>query len=308
MMAGQSAQPSRIRGFWALVKRQHGVIAHRQLLELGFTRHWIHHRVATGKLHRVAHGVYAVGRPELSRHGNWMKAVLQCHASALLSHESAGVLWGVWGVESRGIEVSIPATGSARTSGVTVHRRRGLRAEDTTRRMSIPVTAIACTITDLAARLDRDDLEEVVNTADRRNLISPPALLRAARALPRRPGTGILKQTLDPGRFLKSDSRLERRFLEIIYRAGLPRPKTQKKVNGHTVDFWWPALGLVVETDGLTYHRTASEQSADRIRDQDHTAAGLTHLRFTRQQVWFAPERVEAMLRRVAERLRNTVV
>jgi very-short-patch-repair endonuclease len=38
---------------------------------------------------------------------------------------------------------------------------------------------------------------------------------------------------------------------------------------------------LVVETDGLRYHRTAEEQTRDHLRDQAHTAAGLAGLRFT---------------------------
>ena len=43
---------------WALAKRQHGVAARRQPLELGFTRHAIEHRIAKGRLHPVAQGVY----------------------------------------------------------------------------------------------------------------------------------------------------------------------------------------------------------------------------------------------------------
>jgi len=46
-----------------------------------------------------------------------------------------------------------------------------------------------------------------------------------------------------------------------------------------------PELGLVVETDGLRYHRTPAQQARDRRRDQLHTAAGLTTLRFTHAQV-----------------------
>ena len=56
---------------------------------------------------------------------------------------------------------------------------------------------------------------------------------------------------------------------------------TRQRVNGFEVDFFWPTLGLVVETDGLRYHRTPAQQARDRVRDQAHTAAGLTPLRFT---------------------------
>ena len=55
-------------------------------------------------------------------------------------------------------------------------------------------------------------------------------------------------------------------------------PLTRVRVNGYEVDFYWPDLGLVVETDGLAYHRTPAQQAADRVRDQAHTAAGLVQV------------------------------
>jgi very-short-patch-repair endonuclease len=76
-------------------------------------------------------------------------------------------------------------------------------------------------------------------------------------------------------------------------------------VNGYEVDFFWPDLGLVVETDGLRYHRTASEQTRDRRRDQTHVAAGLTTLRFTHWQVKREQAHVRRILGRTAQRLRG---
>jgi very-short-patch-repair endonuclease len=66
---------------------------------------------------------------------------------------------------------------------------------------------------------------------------------------------------------------------------------------------YWPDLGLVVETDGLRYHRTPAEQARDRLRDQTHTAAGLVPLRFTHEQVRYEPEHVRAILAQTARRL-----
>jgi very-short-patch-repair endonuclease len=71
------------------------------------------------------------------------------------------------------------------------------------------------------------------------------------------------------------------------------------RLNGFKVDFYWPELRLVVETDGLKYHRTPAQQARDRVRDQAHTAAGLTQLRFTHAQVAFEAGHVESVLRRV---------
>jgi very-short-patch-repair endonuclease len=74
-------------------------------------------------------------------------------------------------------------------------------------------------------------------------------------------------------------------------------------VNGFRVDFFWPGLGLVVEVDGLRYHRTPAQQARDRLRDQSHTAAGCTELRFTYAQIRYDPDHVRTILGRVARRL-----
>jgi very-short-patch-repair endonuclease len=115
----------------------------------------------------------------------------------------------------------------------------------------------------------------------------------------------ILRTTLDRRTFTFTDTWLERRFLPIARAAGLPRPQTQVYVNGFKVDFYWPELGLVVETDGLRYHRTPAQQARDRVRDQAHAAAGLTPLRFTRAQINYEPAHVEVTLAAVARRLRS---
>jgi very-short-patch-repair endonuclease len=83
----------------------------------------------------------------------------------------------------------------------------------------------------------------------------------------------------------------------------LPVPLTGPIVSGFEVDFFWPDLGLVVETDGLRYHRTPSEQARDRLRDQAHTAAGLTQLRFTHEQVRYWPHYVRRILLATAARI-----
>jgi very-short-patch-repair endonuclease len=100
-----------------------------------------------------------------------------------------------------------------------------------------------------------------------------------------------------------TDSELERRFLRLVRSAGLPLPETRCEVNGFRVDFFWPAVGLVAETDGLRYHRTPAQQARDRRRDQVHTATGLTTLRFTHAQICFEPSEVQQVLARVVSRL-----
>jgi very-short-patch-repair endonuclease len=126
-------------------------------------------------------------------------------------------------------------------------------------------------------------------------------LLHDLEHLPRIPGIAKLKAALT--QHTRTDSDLERRFLRLVKRAGLPIPETQAHVNGYRVDFHWPDLGLVVETDGLTYHRTPHRQIRDRERDQAHARAGLTQLRFANVQVRREPETVAATLATVIERI-----
>ena len=56
VMGGKKLQSSGRAGVWSLVERQHGVIARRQLLDLGFSRHAIEHRLNTGRLIRSVLG------------------------------------------------------------------------------------------------------------------------------------------------------------------------------------------------------------------------------------------------------------
>jgi very-short-patch-repair endonuclease len=284
---------------WALARSQHGVVARWQLLELGFTRRAIEHRVAKGRLHPMLWGVYAVGRPDVTQCGWWIAAVLACGPGARLSHDTAAALWGIRPI-TRGFHVSAP--GERKPAGITPHRRV-LTAADLTRRHNIPVTSPITTLIDIAAGLSRDELEAAINEADKRGLTNPVKLRAALDTKQGRTGVRKLRTTLDRRTFVMTDTELERRFLPIVRRAGLPLPLTQTYVNGYRVDFYWPDLGLVIETDGLTYHRTPAQQAADRVRDQTHTAADLTPLRFTRAQVKYEPGHVEAILSAVADRL-----
>jgi very-short-patch-repair endonuclease len=308
-MGYQSEHASASRAWWsdvgAIAERQHGVITRGQLLECGLSRQAIKHRVKRGRLHPVWRTVYAVGRPALTREGRWMAAVLRSGEGAVLSHASAAALWGV-GTDRDEIEVSIPMSRSVRAAPIRVHRRRSLRQTDITTERGIPVTSPLRTVVDLAVRLDRLALEAVVNDLDGLGLIGPEALRAGLDGLGRESGVARLRRTLDRHTFRLTESRLERRFLPIARRAGLPTPLTQQLVNGYRVDFLWPELGLVVETDGLRYHRTAAQQARDRRRDQAHVAAGLTVLRFTHDQVAYEPEAVELTLRRVVVTIRSS--
>lgn len=232
-----------------------------------------------------------------------MAAVLACGPVALLGRRSAGDLWGLRRDRSREIDVVVPDSAERNRPGIRVRRQRGLDPAAHRPVDGIPVTDPVWTLIDLASCLGSDRLEAAVNEADRLDLVDPEDLRAAIEASPRRPGVGRLRTLLDRQTFTLTDSPLERLFLPLARSAGLPHPLTQVAVNGFRVDFHWPGLGLIVETDGLRYHRTPLQQTRDRRRDQVHAAAGLTTLRFSTAQVRFERGHVRSTLAAVAARL-----
>lgn len=293
---------SRSKELWELVRRQHGVVARRQLLELGLSSDAIAHRIKVGRLHPVWRGVYSVGRPEVSRHGRLMAAALKCGPAALLSHRSAASLWGLLAWQEV-VDVVVPYLAPRHPRGIRVHRRLDLGPQHRRWLDGLPVTDPISTLVDVACGTSETLLARAIREADRLDLVDPVSLRAALDSCPRRPGVGRMRSLLDSETFSLTDSELERRFLRLVRAAGLPMPKTQVWLNGFRVDFYWPELGLVVETDGLRYHRTAAQQRADRVRDQAHTIAGLIHLRFAAVQVRDEPKQTMKTLAAVASRL-----
>ncbi len=235
-------------------------------------------RLEGGQLHPLWAGVYAVGRPDVGRLGRFKAATLACGPDAQLSHRSAADLWRLRSVRTTGaIDVvgarargsPCASTGSACTAAPNSGRRAFVNG--------IPVGDPISVLIDLAAELATEEVEDAVNEADRLDLIRThrlrPALDRAAK----RPGVGRLKRILDAQTFSRAANALERRFLAIVREAGLPAPETQRRLGRNRVDFFWPALGFVVETDSLRHHRTAAEQAVDLGRDQTHARARPAH-------------------------------
>jgi very-short-patch-repair endonuclease len=72
---------------------------------------------------------------------------------------------------------------------------------------------------------------------------------------------------------------LELRFLRMCAAHGLPRPQVNTRIDEWTPDFFWPEWGLVVETDSVAFHSTASEKQRDALKDEALRARGLVVLR-----------------------------
>jgi predicted transcriptional regulator of viral defense system/very-short-patch-repair endonuclease len=291
----------------ALAAKQHGVVATRQLLQIGFTERAISHAAASGRLHRTHRGVYAVGHTQLTAHGHQLAAVLACGREAVLSHGSAAWLWDLSPTRPSTPHVTVPHRGHGRRS-IRVHHAPGLAATDRGLRESIPVTSIARTLLDLAAVASRQRIERLVEAAERSRALDlrhiEPLLSRAGghRGAARLRSALALYNEPEPTR-----SDWEGAFLDLVRAASLPPPAVNARINGYEVDFLWRAELLVVELDSWGFHRTRAAFERDRLRDDDLRVAGVEVVRLTWRRMQNEPDVVTDRLRRMLARRRDSL-
>jgi very-short-patch-repair endonuclease len=188
----------------------------------------------------------------------------------VLSHRSAGALWGLRPWDGR-IEITIPWKKRQR-NGLLLHRAV-LAPDEITTRDGIPVTTPARTQLDLAGVLQRHQLQQAINEAERRRLDGPQT-----ERHPTKKGTKALR-TLAPPAHTRKD--LEARFYAFLNDRRFPTPQTNSIIERHEVDFAWPTNRLIIELDSWEFHKTRADFENDRRKDRHLTAAGWTVLRVT---------------------------
>jgi hypothetical protein len=260
----------------AIAARRHGVLNRDQLRAIGFSDTMIRDRVASGRLHRLYRGVYAVGHTIVPREGRYLAAVMACGNGAVLSHRSAAALWGIRPSAAAKFDVTVPRTSGFRGSArIVAHRPR--RPPETTTHEGIPITTPGQTLADLALALPRRALENAVEMAEVRRLdLAVPENHPGAQRLREAAGRALPTTTRSP---------LEDVFLELCDTHGIPRPLVNAVVAGYEVDFCWPEQRLIVETDGYEHHGTRAAFERDRAKDAQLTARGWRVIRFTETQV-----------------------
>jgi hypothetical protein len=257
-----------------LAEAQHGVFATWQLLDLGIGEDIVRSRREVGVAIPLFQGVYALGRRQLTREGEWMAATLACGQGAVLSHFSAGHLWGL--CRSYGPVEVLRRSGGATHRDVRLHQTRRLEPYEVTIERAIPVVSIERALLDLASRTDGKRLERMFVQAYKSGRLS---WARLGCVLGRRrgcKGVGRLRwiaAEVVPGA-LETRSVSEVDFLALCRRSSLPTPSVNVLAAGHLVDFLWPAQKVVVETDSWRYHGDGLAFEHDHQTDVDLIAAG----------------------------------
>jgi very-short-patch-repair endonuclease len=272
-----------------LADRQRGVVSRPQLIALGLSADAIDRLIASGLLHPVHRGVYAVGHRRVSREGAWIAAILAAGPGAVLSHRSAAALWAIRQTARTAVEITGPR--ACRRAGIESHHEL-LAPDELTTHDGIPVTTPARTLFDLAAVLTPRQLSHALNEAELRRLTSPIPLDALIARHPRRKGTQALSRALELQRqqgetVIRSD--FETAFLDFTDRHGLPRPKMNQPLGPYCLDALWPRERLVVELDSYAIHTTRQAFESDRARDRALTLAGYRVLRITWRQLTAEP-------------------
>ncbi len=288
----------------AIADAQHGVFSRRQAMEVGFTARQIQFRI-TKRVWEVAYrGVYRIVGAALTLHQSSMAAALYAGDGALVSHGTAGLLWELDGVRSKGIELWVSSARRSALDGLVLHRGLRLDRADRTKVGSIPITTPTRTLLDLSARMEDARLLAAAEAAFRRRLCTPERLLRRAEVLRKsgRPGVGRLADLLaDRGAVPALESTLEAKVWLLVERSGVPVPRRQFWVSlpggRYRLDFAWPEQKVGLECDGWEHHGTRSAFSPDRARLAEFAAARWRILPVTWTTCTREPARVERWLR-----------
>lgn len=299
-IGGKSSARSWGQAIARLAEQQHGVVARRQLLEMGMGRKAIDGRLQRGWLHEYARGLYVVGARRISRRGKWMAAVLAAGEGSLLSHRSAARLWGVIPPAAEWIDVTCPPGRVVRRRGIVSHE--SMVAEDERTVVDgIPVTSIFRTIFDFAAVSDLRELERAWHEAEVRELRDRVSLPMLLERYPGRRGARNVRALLgssQPVGITRND--FEEAFLALVKTYGLPRPRMNADLalrgRFFEIDALWEEQRVAVELDSRSVHGTRKRFESDRQRDRILVAEGWRTMRVTWRQLQEEPEEIAADL------------
>lgn len=219
---------------------------------------------------------------------------------AVASHFSAGWLWGLLRNRPGTIHVTVPTP--RRSKRAFVVHCADLPARDRQERNGVPVTSLARSLLDLAAVSSATGLERALERAEELQVFDLVAMDEILGRAGHHPGATTLRRTLatyrDDPVFVRS--KLERRFLGLVKKAGLPTPAMNFNVAGYELDAYWEPERFVVELDVYETHGSHAAFERDRLRQEDLKLKGVEMIRVTGTRLDREPQGV---IERVAAHL-----
>lgn len=297
-----------------VAERQHGVITRAQAVECGATADMIKWRLRR-RWDLLHPRTYRLAGSAPTWHQRAIAACLYLGPHAVLSHHAAVSLHnGNFKRAAAAVEVTMPRNRNrpgAVIAEFTVHQVTQLILDqDITTIDGIPVTRPARTLLDLASVEREHIVEQHLDDALRRHLVSVPFLQRWLRDPRRRRHRGaarLNKLIDDRATGGVTDSHLETQVLRALKDAGLPIPILQYVVRDGNrfvarVDFAYPNERVAIEADSFRYHDRRDQFDDERARGNVLESLGWHVLRVTSRHVEEHPEDVADWVRRALNR------
>ena len=226
-------------------------------------------------------------------------ASLSLGHDAALFGPTAAQWWGLEGFDADIVEFVVPRIRRSLGPTVRLHTTKQWLPTDLQSRNGVRTTSATRTIIDLACSGHAPrSIENALDSAIRLRLTTIPRLAqRMTELAPGRRGIHLLREVLlDSG----GESFLERRFLELVRAAGLPRPTCQvvHKAGGAVirVDFEFVPNCVVVEVTGRLGHTSDRDRQKDARRRNTLQHLGKVVIEFTTIDVLSAPDYVLSTL------------
>jgi hypothetical protein len=264
-----------------LADRQAGRAAWWQLTALGIDGKTIGRWVCAGYLTRVHPRVYAVGHRAPSIEADLWAAVLYAGPGAMLSHATA--LWWHGLLDHRPWPLQVSTPRRCRSlHGICVYSRR---MHERIVHKQLPSATLEQAVLDFAAVAPHERLRHVLAVADYHKVLD----IHALRVITGngRAGSTHLRKALErhEPKLAHTRSQLERLFLPLCERAGVPLPEINVYIEGVLVDAVWRDRKLVVELDGRDNHSSWAQIQNDRRKELRLRRAGYPVIRYGTQQV-----------------------
>ncbi|MCW2541451.1 MAG: hypothetical protein JWN95_3176 [Frankiales bacterium] len=292
-----------VMNWFAIARRQNGVVSHSQLVAAGLSHGELDSMVRRGELKPLYPGTYLHGSLTPTYPQRLRAASLWADPAVVSHHSAARLLMLPVDVSTTVIHLTVDDRRYRRTpSGIDLHRVPVGPGEITSVR-GLRVTTRVRSLVDLC-RAESPALAR--NLADRGiqlGWIEPSDLVRSVAAHPGRTGNTQLRAILagiEPGAHAES----ERVFHRLLRNAGVRgwRAQHRVRVRGRTcrIDVAFPEQRLAIEIDGRRYHDELSDRfEDDRARQNALVAAGWRVLRFTWRQLTERPDWVLGQVRQL---------
>jgi very-short-patch-repair endonuclease len=269
-----------------MASHQAGHIARFQALEAGGTDDLIRTRIRSGRWIRVYGGVYRIAGTPTHRHGDHWAGHLAIGLDSAISHESAGTLWRLDGLDDHGrLVLSVPHGRHPRVPELRVHQPTDL-APDVVRLDGLPITSPARTLFDLSTVLDHDAHVVAMQGAVVTRRVTPERMARMHQRMvrPMKPGAEMFARVMSEvfDGTAPPESELERIAERAMVAAGILEYTRQHPFPGREhqrLDFFVELARMVIEADGRSFHARFEAMHLDRQRDLALSAQGLLVVR-----------------------------